>query len=562
MLALIVLLPGMLFAKNIEPRDLPARCTVALNSKVGDKPFFGTGSIISPLGYVLTSTTVVPPGATEVNVISPGHFELKGTLLKADEKSELSLVRVEPPKDKPFPFFTIRDSSTAELGEVVMTVANSWQLALSSGELSVSVGFLSGRYNVTRTLAEQPVYLGEVIETTASSNPGSDGGPLLDGSGQLVGVLSLNVCDARWLGIAVPVNVMLNDIEQAIKEDMAKRKVTARVSPLKIATRPGTPIFPKWEARAIMFRNAAKKVAGSVVAIKVDRIQDAPEFTRQPKMPLPKNSHLLSEILKRPNASVTGVIVDPDGWIATSRFNVAGQLRSIKVVLPSGKELDAKLAGWDANRDLALLKVEATGLPAVQFESKTSVGSYACVLGRSPAPENLTLTAGIISAVGRGPHALLQFDAKANVGNTGGPLISLDGKCLGIVGGVTVNSQHGQNSGVAFATAHDALAKTMERLKTGAKIASEVKPSLGITVAEGAEDLKGALVAGVNPGSAAEAGGLHAQDIILKIGDVEVHDYGQVTKLINARKPGEKVKFLIRRGDKEMELVITLGEVK
>ncbi len=196
-------------AEEIAPRDLPARCSVAITAKVGAQSYFGTGSIISPLGYVLTSTTVVPPGATEIKVVSPGRFTLDGVLLKADETTELALVRVEPPKDTAFPALTIRDSKTAALGEVMMTVSNSFQLARSDGELSVSVGLLSGRYKLGRKLANQTVYLGEAIETTASTNPGSDGGPLLDGSGQLIGVLSLNASNARWLGVAVPIEVML-----------------------------------------------------------------------------------------------------------------------------------------------------------------------------------------------------------------------------------------------------------------------------------------------------------------------------------------------------------------
>ncbi len=558
-----LLLPGLVSAGEIAPRDLPERCTVAITAKVGSKSYFGTGSIVSPLGYVLTSTTVVPPKATEINVVSPGHFKLKGTLVKADEKIELALVRVEPPKDKLFPFFAIRDSRTAKLGEVVMTVSNSFQLARSAGELSVSVGLLSGRYKLTRKLAEQPVYIGEVIETTAATNPGSDGGPLLDGSGQLTGVLSLNVSNARWLGVAVPIEVMLPHIEKAMQDDLDKRKVAAPAELLKIAAASGRPMFPQWEARSAKSQAAAARVARSVVAVKVNRTKDDPRFVRRVRIGRTGRARLLGEIFKRPKgATVTGVIVGADGWVATSYFNIAGTLKSLKVVLSDGKELPAKVVGWDQERDLALLKVEATGLPPVKLQSDVSVGQDVCVLGRSPTYDSLTLTSGIISAVGRADNSMLQFDAKSNVGNTGGPLVSLDGGCVGIVGGVTVNSRHGQNSGIAFANWAAALPKAIESLKKGTKIKRRPRPMLGIVGAPGAVDLRGVLVARVAPNSPAAKAGVKRNDSILTINGIELEGVAQLVNIIRKMKPGDKVKLTIRRRAREMELEATLGERK
>ncbi|MFH1730303.1 MAG: trypsin-like peptidase domain-containing protein [Planctomycetota bacterium] len=548
-------------AEEIAPCDLPGRCTVAITVTSGGRPFYGTGSIISPLGYVLTSTTVVPPKSNVINIISPGHFDLKGTLLVADEKTELALVRVDPPKDKPFPAFIIRRSGSAELGEVVMTVSNSFQLARSDGELSVSVGLLSGRYKVPRKLAQQPVYLGEVIETTAATNPGSDGGPLLDGSGRLIGVLSLNVSDARWLGVAVPIDVMLPRIEKAIEADLAKREVRGRR--LKIARSPGRPIYPRWEARAARFREAAKKVAASVVAIKVDRTKDDARFTRQPHIGRTGPAALLGEMLKRPKgATVTGVIVEPDGWIATSYFNIAGTLKAVAVVLADGRELKAEVVGWDQELDLALLKVKAVGLPAVSLEPAAEIGTYICVLGRSPEPKSLTLTPGIVSAVGRSEDSRLQFDARANVGNTGGPLIGLDGGCLGIVGGVTLNSPHGQNSGIAFAAWSAVLPEALAELKKGVKIRRRPRAMLGVVGAPGAVDLRGVLVARVIPSSPAAKAGIRRHDSILKIDGVELEGLAQLVNIIRDKKPGDKVKLMVRRRSRQMELEATLAETR
>jgi S1-C subfamily serine protease len=564
LLLVALCLASTVLAEEIAPRDLPERCTVAITAKAAGRGYFGTGSIISPLGYILTSTTVVPPKSTEINVVSPGHFKLKGVLVKADEKTELALIRVQPRKGTAFPALTIRDSATTKLGDVVMTVSNSFQVARNSGELSVSVGLLSGRYKLTKKLSKQPVYMGEAIETTAATNPGSDGGPLLDGSGQLIGVLSLNTSNARWLGVAVPINVTLPDLKKAIDADLKARKVGKTADDaLSIATQAGTPLFPKWDQRAALFAAAAKKVAESVVAIKINRTKDDPRFTARTRIGRtgPGGGNLLGEMRKRPKgATVTGVIVGADGWIATSYFNIAGTLKSVKVVLADGKELAAKVVGWDQERDLALLKVEAAGLPAIEFSTEAGLGTDVCVLGRSPTATSLTLTSGIVSAVGRRDDSLLQFDAKANVGNTGGPLIGLDGKCLGIVGGISTNSRHGQNSGIAFAAWAAVLPKELAELKKGKKIKRRPRPFLGVVGAPGAVDLSGVLIARVAKGSPAEKAGLMRNDSILTIDGKKIEGVADLINIIRAKKPGDKVKLEVRRRSREMELTVTLDE--
>jgi S1-C subfamily serine protease len=550
---------------GITPRDLPGRCTVAITAKVKNRGYFGTGSVISPLGYVLTSTTVVPPKSTEMTIVSPGHYNLKGTLVLAMEKIELALVRVEFDDEvKALPAFAMRDSSTTKLGEVVMTVSNSFQVARNAGELSVSVGLLSGRYACPKKLAEQPVYLGEMIETTAATNPGSDGGPLLDGSGQLVGVLSLNTSNARWLGVAVPVEIMLPHIRKAVSEDLAKRRIECK-EPLRIAQKPGKPLFPHWEERAARFRSAVDKVSRTVVAIQVDRKKDDPRFTRRRRIGRtgPGSGRLFGEMLKRPKgATVTGVVVDPNGWIATSYFNIAGQLKSLKVTFADGKTLPAKVVGWDQERDLALLQVEAKELPAIELSSQAWLGQDVCVLGRSPSADSLTLTSGIVSAIGRRDNSLLQFDAKANVGNTGGPLVGLDGRCLGIVGGISTNSRHGQNSGIAFAAWSKVLPKAIEQLQKGSKIRRRPRAVLGIVPAPGAVDLAGILVARVSDDGGAAKAGIKRNDSITHIDGQELEGVAQLINYLKTKKPGDKVTVSVRRlGKKLGDLEIVLGQM-
>ena len=540
--------------ENPAPED----CTVAISCKVERRPFFGTGSVISPQGYILTSTTVVPPGATQIIVLLSGEFQATAAIVGIDESLELALLRIEPPEGRPLDHFVIRKSSSVELGEIVMTVSNLPRLAWSRPELSVSVGLLSGRYNLARQLAPQPVFIGEVLETTAATNPGSDGGPLLDGSGRLIGMLSLNVCDARWLGCAVPIDALLPHVQDLIKENLKNRGGEA--ADIRTVDRRGEPLFPAWEERAARFRSAAATVKSVVVALEVERVADEPRFLRA--VPRGMTGLFMQELHARPKCAVTGVIVDANGWIATTYYNIAGELKGVTVILPDGRKLDATIIGWDQERDLALLKVNATKLPVIELADDAELGEYVCALGRSPEPDRLTLTAGILSAVGRDGNTRLQFDAKANIGNTGGPLIGLDGKCYGIVNGVTPVSAQGQNSGVAFALWGQALRDTIEELRGGARIARRPRAAIGVALARGPADLRGVFIAQVMDGSAAASAGLKARDVITKVDDIDTDVEEQIINHVRSKKPGDKVTLTLRRNAREFIVEITLGEAQ
>ncbi|MFO7899642.1 MAG: trypsin-like peptidase domain-containing protein, partial [Planctomycetota bacterium] len=385
----------------------------------------------------------------------------------------------------------------------------------------------------------------------------------LDGSGRLVGVLSLNVSNARWLGVAVPIEVMLDDLRKAMRADLKERGIEPPARLLDVSSSPGEPVFPKWEERAALFRQAARRVEPSVVAIKVDRKKDDPRFKRKARRrrhPHPR-AELLAELHKRPKgATASGVIVGADGWIATSYFNIAGKLGGVTVILSDGRELPARVVGWDQERDLALLNAEGKDLPAIDMRPDAALGDYVCAVGRSPSPDSLTLTTGIISAVGRGRNELLQFDAAANVGNTGGPLVGLDGRCLGIIGGISTRSRHGQNSGIAFATGARHLLTALEELKKGQKIKRRPQTWLGVVCAPGAVDLPGVLIARVRDGSPADEAGLMRNDSILKVDGVPIEGQAQLINLIRSKNDGDRITLTIRRLAREKEVAVTLGE--
>jgi len=161
------------------------------------------------------------------------------------------------------------------------------------------------------------------------------------------------------------------------------------------------------------------------------------------------------------------------------------------------------------------------------------------------------------------------------VGNTGGPLVGLDGRCLGIVGHVSTNSRHGQNSGIAFATWSKVLPAAIEELKKGKKIKRRPRPVLGVVGAPGAVDLRGVLIARVLPDSPAAKAvilgpdgtpgketGLMRNDSILTIDEVELEGLAELVNYIRSKKPGDKVRMTVRRRAREMQVEATLAERK
>ena len=204
------------------------------------------------------------------------------------------------------------------------------------------------------------------------------------------------------------------------------------------------------------YERVCEKVGPAVVAIKVDR-------EAEPKAPAPAGPRRFGMpedvFAKRPAAWCSGLIVESTGTILTTYFNVSGKVRSIKVQLPDGRELDAELLGFNATYDLAALKIEADGLPTLKKGrlEDLKVGQPLVALGRAPNGKSLTVNPGIVSAPSRLAGKGIQIDSKLNYGNVGGPVVDLDGRLLAVSCKIDVKYApvYGQNSGVGFAITHD-----------------------------------------------------------------------------------------------------------
>jgi serine protease Do len=270
------------------------------------------------------------------------------------------------------------------------------------------------------------------------------------------------------------------------------------------------------------------------------------------------------------HAQGSGFIVSSDGLILTNAHVVDGA-KEVTVKLMDHREYKAKVLGTDKTSDIAVLRIDAHGLPAVRLgnSDQLGVGDYVLAIG-APFGLEETATAGIVSATGRslpgdGAVPFIQTDAAVNPGNSGGPLFDSTGAVVGINSQIYTNS--GGYQGVSFAIPIN-LAQGVEQqiVKTG----KVEHGRLGVEIQNVNQSLaqsfklstpEGALVAQVVPDSAAARAGIKPGDVILKFNGSPIADSGSLSVRVNATAPGEKATLDIVRDGKPMTVNVTIGSV-
>ena len=298
------------------------------------------------------------------------------------------------------------------------------------------------------------------------------------------------------------------------------------------------------------------------IPIPPNAIPNAPRGPRSERSPAPQEE-------SQPRGVGSGFILTSDGFIMTNAHVVDGADEVI-VTLTDNREYKAKIIGADKRSDVAVVKIEATGLPAVKLgdSSKLKVGEWVMAIGSPFGLEN-TVTAGIVSAKQRDTGDYLSFiqtDVAINPGNSGGPLINMRGEVVGI--NSQIYSRSGGFQGISFAIPMDEASRVSDQLRASGKVtrgrigvqidqvSKEVAESIGLGRAQGA------LVRGVEAGAPADKAGIEAGDIITKFDGKQIEKSSDLPRLVGNVKPGTRSVVTVFRRGANRDFTVTVAEVE
>jgi serine protease Do len=352
----------------------------------------------------------------------------------------------------------------------------------------------------------------------------------------------------------------------------------------------GLPLAAYAQARALPdFTDLVEQVGPSVVNIRTsEKVSIHPnqggpneeemlDFFRRFGLPIPnipkqapRKSHPQQpQEEEQPKGVGSGFILSSDGLIMTNAHVVDGA-DEVLVTLTDKREFKAKIIGADKRSDVALVKIEATGLPAVKVGdvSKLRVGEWVMAIGSPFGLEN-SVTAGIVSAKLRDTGEYLPFiqtDVAINPGNSGGPLINMRGEVVGI--NSQIYSRSGGYMGISFSIPMDEAVRVSDQLRSNGRVS---RGRMGVQIDQVSKDVAesiglgkpvGALVRSVEAGSPAEKGGVEAGDIITKFDGKTIEKSSDLPRIVGATKPGSKSTVSVFRRGATKDLSVVIAEVE
>lgn len=332
------------------------------------------------------------------------------------------------------------------------------------------------------------------------------------------------------------------------------------------------------QERQTAITKAIAKVSSSIVGINVEEVREV----RDPFFNDPFFRQFFGET--GPQKQVvrglgSGYIISEDGYILTND-HVAGNATKISVTLTTGETVDAKLIGSDAVSDVALLKIDKKNLPYVTLGNSDNIiiGEWVIALGNPfglfEINDKPTVTVGVVSALNMKVSAegnrvykdMIQTDASINSGNSGGPLVDVEGNVIGMNTIIFTGSQFNQGSiGVGFAISINRVKAIMEELKSGGKIERGSNVGFRIQAIDdriakylNLPDKNGVVVVQIQKGSSSDKAGLKVEDVIVTVNNEKIRNEQDLVFAINDKRKGDVIKLKIIRSGSEKEIEMKL----
>jgi len=328
------------------------------------------------------------------------------------------------------------------------------------------------------------------------------------------------------------------------------------------------------------YADVAEKTMPAVVNISTDKLVDSnfqhpflqdPTFRRFFNMPDDDTHNRNNDNQERMEHSLgSGIVISADGYILTNN-HVVENASKVHVTFAGDREYEAEVIGTDPPTDVALIKIEAAGLPYLEIadSDQLRVGDQVMAIG-NPFGVGQTVTLGIVSALGRNIGLmdysdLIQTDAAINPGNSGGALVNMDGVLVGM--NAAILSRSGGSQGIGFAIPTNMAMRVVESLRTVGHVQRAYLGVFPQTVDQSMADYygmdrpRGVLITQVNDDTPADRAGLRNGDIILSVDDKAIKNPSMLRNVISLSEVGEKVKLDIVRDGKEKEVYVNLEEL-
>ena len=369
---------------------------------------------------------------------------------------------------------------------------------------------------------------------------------------------------------AVTVAVAVLFVVSTLKPEWVKRGNAGLMPAAVVAVNPAALPAPAPGVGTTSYSAAAKRASPAVVSITASK---APTRSTRPNDPV--FQFFFGDRSHPPTGEAqvglgSGVIVSSDGYLITNNHVIDGA-DDIEVMLTDGRQARAKLVGTDPETDVAVLKIELDRLPAITFgdAEMLQVGDVVLAIG-NPFDVGQTVTSGIVSALGRNKLGIntfenfIQTDAAINPGNSGGALVDTSGNLLGI--NTAIYSRTGGSLGIGFAIPVSTARQVMDSLiKDGQvtrgwigveqrELTAEIAQTLNLPIRQGV------LITGVQQSGPAAAGGMRPGDVVVAVSGRPVVNTAQLLNAVAALKPQQVAAIGVQRGDKAIELNVTVGQ--
>ena len=332
--------------------------------------------------------------------------------------------------------------------------------------------------------------------------------------------------------------------------------------------------------RQTAITRAISKISGCIVGINVEEVRTV----QDPFMNDPFFRQFFGDV--GPQKQVvrglgSGYVISEDGYILTND-HVAGNATKISVTLTTGETVNAKLIGSDPATDVALLKIDRNNLPFINFGNSDNViiGEWVIALGNPfglfEINDKPTVTVGVVSALNMKVNAegnrvykdMIQTDASINSGNSGGPLVNVDGEVIGMNTIIYTGSQFSQGSiGVGFAISINRVKKAMQELKENGKIDRSFNVGFRVQGIDdqiakyiGLKSKDGAIVTQVQKGSISDDAGLKPEDVIIAVNNEKIRNDQDLVYALNDMRVGDKLKIIRSGSEQEITMKLTASK--